>query len=73
MGGSGRWGGWALQQPKDGFFTTADVKIHYLAAGGAVSWVVLIHGYTTPRSACDSRPASNQKIQGDIRAVSWLA
>lgn len=35
------------QQPKDGFFTTADgVKVHYLTAGGAASWVVLIHGYT---------------------------
>jgi pimeloyl-ACP methyl ester carboxylesterase len=29
-----------------GFFTTSDgVKIHYLTAGSAGSWVVLIHGY----------------------------
>src|SRR5687768_8347213 len=30
-----------------GWFTTSDdVKIHYLRAGDAGSWVVLIHGYT---------------------------
>jgi pimeloyl-ACP methyl ester carboxylesterase len=28
------------------FTTTDDVKIHYLRAGDAGSWVVLIHGYT---------------------------
>jgi pimeloyl-ACP methyl ester carboxylesterase len=37
----------AADAPKDGFFTASDgVKIHYLTAGTAGSWVVLIHGYT---------------------------
>jgi pimeloyl-ACP methyl ester carboxylesterase len=35
------------EAPADGSFTTSDgVKIHYLTAGTAGSWVVLIHGYT---------------------------
>lgn len=37
----------AHAQPKNGFFTASDgVKIHYLTAGDAGSWVVLVHGYT---------------------------
>lgn len=35
------------QEPASQFFTTSDgVKIRYLTAGTAGSWVVLIHGYT---------------------------
>lgn len=35
------------QAPASAFFTTSDgVKIHYLTAGTAGSWVVLIHGYS---------------------------
>ncbi len=37
----------AQEAPKEAFFVASDgVKIHYLTAGTAGSWVVLIHGYS---------------------------